>query len=81
MPVHSAHVNALKHKLSPATIYADIDAFFQGNGATIYALNFGTSCRLRQNLPSILKQIVAKKSTNLEIKYLYNVNVKSLSFL
>ena len=30
MPVHSAHIVALKHILSPVTIYADIDTFFQG---------------------------------------------------
>lgn len=50
MPVLLAHIVALKHKLSPSTIYVDIDYFFQANGATIYALNFGTCCRRQQNI-------------------------------
>ena len=70
MPVLSAHFVSLKHILSPATIYADIDTSHQANGATIYVLNFDTSCHRRQNMPSTLKQIVAKNSTDLEKKYL-----------
>ena len=38
------------HILSPATIYADIDTFFHAIVATIYALDFETSCRRRQNM-------------------------------
>ena len=39
MPVLSAHIVALRHILSLATIYADIDTFFHANGTTIYALS------------------------------------------
>ena len=46
--------------LSPAIIYADIDTFSPGNGATIYALNYDTSCRRQKNMQSTLKQIVAE---------------------
>ena len=72
MPVLSAHIVNLKHNyiVAPATIYADIDTFFpQGNESTVYALNFETRCRRRQNMPSTLQQIVAENSTYLEIKY------------
>ena len=81
------------HILSPATIYAgtlgtyclpkayiiyaDINTFFHAIMATILALNFDTSCRRRQNMPSTLKQIVDSNSTDLEIKYLGTVSVKS----
>ena len=64
-----AHIVDLKHILSLATIYADIDTFFQANGAKIYDLNFDTNCRRRQHMLSTLKQIVAANSTDFEIKY------------
>ena len=42
--------------MSPATIYMSLSMlFFQTNWATMYALNFDTSLRLRQNMPSTLK--------------------------
>ena len=75
MPVLAAHIIALNHVLSPATIRDNIDHFFfQGKGATMHAVNFDTNCHRRQNMPSTLKQTVAKNSeipTNL--MYLYNI--------
>ena len=68
-PIQHRVQNYLKHKLSPATIYADIDTYFQVNWATKYAYNFDTSCRRRQNMPSTLKRIVAENSPDLEITY------------
>ena len=76
MPELSAHIVSLKHILSPAIIYADIDTFFHAIGATISAVNFDTRCRRRQNMPSTLKQIVDSNSTDLEIKYSGTVSVK-----
>ena len=56
--------------LSPAIINADIDTFpHAGNGTTIYALNYDTSCRRQKNMQSTLKQIVADNTTDLEIQY------------
>ena len=40
--------------------------FFQAIGETIYALDFETNCRRRQNMPLTLKEIVAANSTDME---------------
>ena len=57
-----AETNNLRQQryLSPATIYADIDTFFQSNGATICVINSDANCHRRRNMPSTLKQIVAE---------------------
>ena len=69
MPGLSAPIVVREYILSLATIHADIETFFQTTGATLYALNFETSCRRRQNMPITLKLIVAENSTDIQIKY------------
>ena len=64
MPVLSVHIVA-----GDNIMYANFDTFFQAILATIYDLNFETSCFRRQNMPLTLTKIVTANSTVMETKY------------
>ena len=56
MPVHSAHIVAVKNIYCRRQKYMPISILFsrfQTNVATIYTLTFDTSCRRQQNMPML----------------------------